>query len=245
MDKTRLWIIGSVLAMVVVAALGWVVAIQPQLDQSAAADAQTAQVNGTNTANQAVLTRLKKASATLPALKTQLESLGTSIPSAAQIPAFGDELTGFAAANGVTITAWQISDAQGFVPPVAPAAAAPAAPAAGASGGGSTATPTPTPSAAPSATPAPTPAAAPVAGMPPAVSPLVNKDDFTVIPVSVTVRGGYANILAFVAAAQKTQRLFMVNTVDVGPAADGPGFDGKVGGLIYVLNAATPAAPAK
>jgi Tfp pilus assembly protein PilO len=240
MDKTRLWIIGSVLAMVVVAALGWVLAIQPQLDQSAAADAQTAQVNGTNAANQAVLAKLKKESAELPALKDRLAALGTSVPSAAQIPAFADELNGFAAANGVTITGWQIADAQGFVPPVNPAA-----PVAAAAPSGSSATPAPTATPTPSATPTPTPVPTAVAGMPPAASSLVTKEDFTAIPVSVSVRGEYPNIVAFVAAAQKSQRLFMVNSVNVGPAANGPGFDGKVGGLIYVLSSTAPNAPAK
>ena len=240
MDKTRLWIIGSLLAMVVVAALGWVLAIQPQLDQSAAADAQTAQVNSTNAANQAVLAKLKKESAELPALQAQLAALGTSVPSDANVPAFGDELTGFAAANGVTITGWQITDAQGFVPPVNPVA-----PAAAATSSGSSATPAPAATPTPSTTPTPAPAPTAVPGMPPAASSLVNKDNFTVLPVSVSVRGGYANIVAFVAAAQKSQRLFMVDSVNVGPAANGPGFDGKVGGLIYVLNPAEQQVPAK
>ncbi|WP_295127487.1 type 4a pilus biogenesis protein PilO [uncultured Leifsonia sp.] len=237
MDKTRLWIIGSVLAMVVVAALGWVLGIQPQLDQSAAADAQTLQVEGTNTASRLALNKLKKDSESLDDLKSQLAAVQTSIPAEAQTPAFMDEITALAAANGLTVTASQITDGAGFVPPVNPAAPAPAA----ASGTGSTATPTPSPT----ATPTPTPKPTAVPGMPPAASPLVTKDDFTVIPVSVTVRGAYSNILAFVEAAQKGQRLFLVNGIDVGPAANGPGFDGKVSGFIYVLTTGAQAAPAK
>ena len=240
MDKTRLWIIGSVLAMVVVAALGWVLGIQPQLDQSAAADAQTLQVDGTNTANQLALNKLKKDSAALPELKSQLDGIATSIPAEAQTPAFMDELNALAAANSLTVTASQITDGQGFVPPADPKAPASAATA---SGSGSTATPTPSPSSTPAPTPTPAPTAVP--GMPPAASSLVTKDDFTVIPVSVTVRGEYANIVAFVAAAQKGQRLFLVNGLDVGPASNGPGFDGRVSGFIYVLNSGTAAAPSK
>ncbi|MCI0159072.1 hypothetical protein KNO15_20415 [Leifsonia shinshuensis] len=240
MDKTRLWIIGSVLAMVVVAALGWVLGIQPQLDQSAAADAQTLQVDSTNASSQIALNKLKKDSESLPDLKSQLTAVQSSIPAEAQTPAFMDELTALATANGLTVTASQITDGAGFVPPANPAAPAPAATA---SGSGSTATPTPAPSSTPS--PAPTPAPTAVPGMPPAVSPLVTKDVFTVVPVSVTVRGAYPNIVAFVAAAQKGQRLFLVNGIDVGPAATGPGFDGKVSGFIYVLNPSTQAAPAK
>ena len=51
MDKNRLWIIGAVVVMVAIVALGWVVAIQPQLDAAAAADAQRATVDATNAAN--------------------------------------------------------------------------------------------------------------------------------------------------------------------------------------------------
>lgn len=240
MDKTRLWIIGSVLAMVVVATLGWLLAIQPQLDQSAAAAVQTLQVDSANATNQVALNKLKKDSEALPALKSQLAAIGTSVPSAAQSPAFLDELGALAAANSLTVTASQITDAQGFVPPVNPAAQAPAATTAGS---GSTATPTPSPS--PTASPTPTPVPTAVPGMPPAVSPLVTKDDFTVIPVSITVHGDYANIVAFVSAVQKGQRLFLVNGIDVGPAANGPGFDGKVSGFIYALNAGTAATPSK
>jgi Tfp pilus assembly protein PilO len=239
-DKTRLWIIGSVLAMVVVAALGWVLGIQPQLDQSAAADAQTLEVDSTNAASQAALNKLKHDSGSLSDLKSQLAAVATSIPADAQTPAFMDELTSLAAANGLTVIASQITDGAGFVPPANPAAP-PAATAA--SGSGSTATPTPSPSATPAPTPKPAPTAVP--GMPPAVSPLVTPDDFTVIPVSVTVRGDYAKIVAFVEAAQKGQRLFLVNGIDIGPAANGPGFDGKVSGLIYVLTTGTGTAPAK
>lgn len=240
MDKTRLWIIGSALAMVVVAALGWVLGIQPQLDQSAQADAQTLQVNSTNAVNQVTLDKLKKDSAALPALKSRLADLGASVPSSADIPAFSDELNALAAANGLTVTDSQVTDAKGYVPPVDPSATTPTTPSSGSS---STATPTPTPHATPAATPTPAPTAVP--GMPPSVSPLVTKDDFAVVPVSITVRGDYPNIVAFIAAAQKGQRLFLVNGIDVGPAANGPGFDGKVSGLIYVLGTGTEAAPAK
>ena len=92
MDKTRLWIIGSALAMVAIAALGWVLGIQPQLDAATAADGQTAQVDGQNTANSTVLARLKKDSEGLPELKDQLAQLEASIPSTQQAPAFADEL---------------------------------------------------------------------------------------------------------------------------------------------------------
>lgn len=230
MDKTRLWIIGSVLAMIALIAGGWVVGVQPQLDAAAAADAESAQVDATNNANSAVLARLRKDAEQLPALKEKLAALGTSVPGVSDLPGFQNELNGYAAANSVTVMSWQVSDAQAYVPPAAPTAASGAA---GSPSGSSTATPAPTPTAAPVPTPTPTPTAVP--GAPPAANPLVTGKDFSVIPVSVTVRGDYANIVAFAAAAQAAKRLFLVTGLSVDPAADAPGFDGKVSGYIYVL----------
>jgi len=239
MDKTRLWMIGSVIVMVAVVALGWVVGVQPQLDQAAAAETQIAQVDQTNAANRAVLDRLEKDSTNLPALKKSLASLAASVPTQSANPAFMDELNGFAAANGVVISAWAIADGQPYVPPVAPAA--PAA----ASGGGAASTATPSPSATPTPAPTSTAPAAPVAGMPPVVSPLITKDNFTVVPVSFTVTGPYPNVVAFLHAAQTGERLFLVNSFSSGPAASGVGVDGKVSGFSYVLTLPEAAEPKK
>lgn len=232
MDKTKLWMIGSVIVMVAVVALGWIVGVQPQLDAAAAAAAQTAQVNETNIAKKVVLERLQKDSANLPALKKTLSSLAASVPTTSANPAFMDELSGLAAANSVALSAWAIGDGQPYVAPAAPAAPATA---------GSSASPTSTPS--PSATPVPSPTAAPpAAGMPPVVSPLITKENFVVVPVSFTVSGAYPNVVAFLHAAQTGQRLFLVDSFGTGPSITGVGVDGKVSGYTYVLT--LPEAPA-
>lgn len=227
MDKTRLWIIGCVLAMVAIGGLGWSLGVQPQLAAAAAADAQASQVAAANTASAAVLARLKKDSEDLPALTKKLAKLGASVPSEAQIPAFTTELDGFAAVSGVTISAWQISDGVAFAAPVPPAPA----PASGASG--STASP------APSASPTPAPPTATAPGAPPAPSPLLADAHFTVVPVSFTVTGAYPSILAFIQSAQTGERLFLVNGLGIAPSATGGGFDGKVSGYVYVLSSGT------
>ena len=238
MDRNRIWIIGAVLAMIAVGGLGWMLGVQPQLDAAAAADAQTSQVVGANNASAAVLARLKKDSEDLPALKSQLAELGASIPSSADTPAFVSELNGFAAATGATITAWSLSDAQPYVPPVVSGASTAASDSSGGSGS-SASTP------APSSTPAPTPAPSQAPGAPPALDPLVAAAGFAVLPVSVTVEGGYTNILSFVDAAQKGGRLFLVNGLSVGPSGTGSGLTGKVSGYVYVLGAGGEPAPAK
>lgn len=235
MDKTRLWIIGSVLVMVIVGALGWIVGIQPQLDQATAANAQTSQVESANTVKATILAKMKKDSENLPSLKQKLSELTASVPAQADWPTFSDEMSGFAAAAGVTVIASTAGEGKAYAPPQADGAPA----AAGASTGSSSgtgATPTPTPSAPPTPAPAPTPAA----GAPPVTTDLIDASNFTVIPVSVTVRGTEDQIFAFIASAQAGKRLFLVNALNIDTAQSGPGaFDAKVSGYIYVLNTGT------
>jgi Tfp pilus assembly protein PilO len=235
MDKTRLWIIGSVLLMVVVAALGWIVGVQPQLDQATAASAQTAEVESGNAAKAAVLATMKKDNEDLSALKKQLTSLQASIPSKEEWPAFGDELNTMAAAAGVTIVSVVTDEGQAYALPAAPAAATPAA----GSAGGSAATPAPTPTPGPTAAATATPAPATVAGAPPVTSPLITSANFTLVPVSVTVRGDEKQILQFVHASQTGTRLLLVNGLKIAPSSEGLALDAKVSGYLYVLGNAT------
>lgn len=240
MDKTRLWMIGALIAMVAIVGLGWGLGVQPQLDQAAAADVQTAEVDATNEANQAVIDQLKKDSANLPALKKELASLTASVPPQSDNPALVDELNGYAVANGVLLAGWVISDGKAYVAPVAPTQAA----ASTESGAGSTPSPSPAPTA--SATPAPNPAkAAETPGMPPFVSPLITGKNFAVVPVSFSVSGAYPNVLAFLHDAQTGPRLFLVNNVVTAPSSNGLGVDATVRGFTYVLTLPNAAAAQK
>ncbi|WP_431278139.1 hypothetical protein [Leifsonia poae] len=237
MDKTRLWIIGSAVAMVAIVALGWVVGIQPQLSAASAADAQTAQVEALNQKNALALAELQKQYKDLPALKAQLAALASSVPGDVQMPAFMDEMTAVASGAGVTVAKWTAADGQAYTAPVAPAAAA-AAPAAG-----STATPAPTPA---PGTPAPTPTPAvpvKVAGLPPVMSTLITSDNFIASPVTVSVSGPYANVLTFLKGAQSGQRLFLVTGFVTKASTVGTGVDATISGLIYTLKSteSTPA----
>ncbi|GAA1440198.1 type 4a pilus biogenesis protein PilO [Leifsonia poae] len=225
MDKTRLWAIGAALLMVVVVALGWVVAVQPQLDAASAADAQTATIQTTNAQSAAALEQLKKDYKNLPALQDKLTALQKSVPADQSIPAFVDELYAIAAQNGLTITNWTAADAQAYKTVTPPAAAAPAPTAS------PSATPTPAPSVAPTA-----PVAAANAGVPPVISALITPANFAAVPITVSVNGPYENILAFLHGTQTGQRLFLVTGFSSAPSTTSPGFDGTVSGLIYVLD---------
>lgn len=252
MDRNRLWLIGSVLLMVVAVALGWFVGVAPQLSAIAAADAQRAQVQQLNARHQATLARLKKDFAQLGVLQGRLADLSGSVPGDSASSAFVDEVDSVAGSAGVTVTGVSIADAQPYVPVSPPA-----------SGGGSggqpsltaSAPPSASPAASPTPTPAPTPAPAPtpVAGMPPVTSPELTSSNFSSLAVTLSVSGGYAQILAFVDGMQSAKRLFLVDGITTAPvqsAGSGAGAAGSqtatVSGLLYVVSsdgsagAATP-----
>lgn len=252
MDKNRLWLIGSVLLMVVAVALGWFVGVAPQLSAIASADAQRAQVQQLNAHHQATLDRLRKDFADLGALNGRLTELSGSVPGDSASSAFVDEVDSVAGSAGVTVTGVSIADAQPYVPVSPPASG-------GGSGGQSSSTgsaaPSASPAASPTSTPAPTPApaATPVAGMPPVTSSELTSSNFSSLAVTLSVSGGYAQILAFVDGMQSAKRLFLVDGITTAPvqsAGSGAGAAGSqtatVSGLLYVVStdgsagAATP-----
>lgn len=229
MDRNRLWVIGSVLVMALILAGGWVVGIQPQLAAIADADAQKAAVDGTNARNLQVLEQLKKDSADLPKLTSRLAELAASVPDGSSIPTFTDQLNALYTSSHVICVDQAFADAVAYKP-VVPAAAAPVAPS-GSSTPAPTATPTPTPA---------VPTAAP-AGVPPVANALITSQNFAAQPVTITVRGQYADILSFVNGLQTGPRLFLVTALSTAPTTGtdaAPGsLDGKIAGYIYSLTA--------
>lgn len=223
MDKTRLWVIASVLVMALVLAGGWFLGVQPQLGSIADAEAQTASVQQTNETYAQALAKLKKDSADLPALKAKLASLAASVPEGSAVPAFIDQLNALYTASNVVCIDQSFSDAVAYSPVAPPAAATP------------TSTQTPAPGAAATPTPAPTA----TAGTPPVVSSLITATNFAARPVSITVRGQFADILTFVNGLQTGPRLFLVtsfSTVAATDAAAGAGsLDAKVSGYVFSL----------
>ncbi len=240
MDKNRLWIIGSVLAMVIIVALGWFLGIAPQLAGAAAADTQRAGVEAVNAQHRAELARLKRDFSHLGTLNGQLASLSESVPSDSAMPAFVNEINAVASATGVTVTGFSVADAKPYAPVQPPGAAAPASSSA-----------TPSPSASPAATPTPSPVPAPVAGMPPVTSPKLTAANFSSLAVTLLVQGDYQQILSFVNGLQEGKRLFLVDgiTTTAAPPPSGTssskaatGSDkASISGLVYVVTPTTAA----
>jgi len=243
MDKNRLWIIGSVLVMVVVVALGWIVGIQPQLAGIAVANEERSSVEETNAAHQASLDKLKEDFKGIDKLSEQLASLSESVPSGTNVPDYVDQLDALARANRVTLEGLTVADAEAYTPValVAPAAAAEPA--------DSTEVPAPTE--------APAPIAAP--GSPPVTNAGITAENFASLAVQISVSGTYSNVLKFVNGLQTGTRLFLVTGLSTKAVAAGPAesnaaenggeaaptrdtiVDGSISGLIYSI--VTPTAP--
>jgi Tfp pilus assembly protein PilO len=236
-DKNKIWLIAAIGVMVAIGAGAWFLGVQPQMSASAQADAQRASVEATNQTYQAALTKLKADYSSLPKLKTDLAELSKSIPTGDAKPALLRELTALYPATGVTFVGYTMVDAEQYKPIVATPAAA-ETPAANGTGSGEAATPTP------SATPSPA-ATASAAGTPAVSSPLITQTNYAAIPVTVTVRGQYANVLDFVSGLQSGSRLFLVTglstTQTTAQGAVAGSVDAKVSGYVYaILEPTTP-----
>lgn len=243
MDKNRIWIIGSALLMAIVVALGWFLGVAPQLTAAAQAEAQRAGVQALNVQQEATLASLKKDYAKLGAMNAELSDLSASVPSDTDTPAFVDEVDAVAVAAGVTVTGIKVADATPYEPVSPPASA----------GGAATPPPTstPTPGATPTPSATPTPKPTPIAGMPPVTSPKLTSANFSSLAVTLTVKGTYAQGLAFVNGIQTGKRLFLVSGITTSAASSGSGTASKpsageetitVTGLIFVVTPTSPTA---
>ncbi|MFF2053035.1 hypothetical protein ACFVU2_15650 [Leifsonia sp. NPDC058194] len=234
MDKNRLWLIGAVLVMVVVVAGGWFLGIQPQLVTAATAEAQRAQVAAVNAQQTAALEKLKSDYAQLPDLKSDLATLRASIPQGTDLPTFVDQVTELCASTGATFTGYTTAASLPYALASTTGAATTKTPA-------STSTSSPQPTAA--ATPAPT--STPEPGAPPVTNRLVTDQNFVATPLTVTVQGGYANVLAFMRGLQTGKRLFLVTNLETSASTEENAagmFDATISGLIYSIADSAPAA---
>lgn len=220
MERHRLFMIAALLAMTVVAVLGFVVGVQPQLGNLATTEQNRAAAEQRNTEQAAVVAALRQQFARLGELEAELVPLQASVPSDTELPAFVTQLDALAGASGVTLSSLTVSDAQPYTPVAAPvAAAADASDAAG--------SPTPAPTAAPSV--------APAAGFPPVSSAKITAANFASVALQITVTGTEAGALDFVHGLQAGSRLFLVTGLKTS-MTDTPGsVDATITGLIYVL----------
>lgn len=199
MNTVRVWTIGAVAAVVVILGVAFGLGVQPRLQSAAAADAQTAQVAAQNATVQADIARLSRAAAGQASLEAQDAKLQQAVPSSLKLNTFTRDLRNLAVLDDVSIESLAPSAGVAYA---APAEAAPPV------------APAPAASPAPTASPAPSTAPAPVgpSGWFGKTDPAVTGANFTVIPVSVVVRGTASAVQQFASDVQKGDRLFTVQS---------------------------------
>jgi Tfp pilus assembly protein PilO len=207
MDRNRLWILGAVLVIGATAVLGWLLGISPKLGEARAADIERVSVEAQNSAYRTQLETLKAQFESIGELRTELATLRQAVPSEADLPEFLRQLDDIGRAHSVTFSSIQVSDAKPYAPilPSEPVATA-EAPARGATDAVALAAASP-----------------PAAADTPAVTSRVTAANFVAIPVSLTVDGGYDNVLAFIKGVQDGSRLMLVTAFNTNAAPDGDG----------------------
>lgn len=118
MSKNRLWVIGAVLAIVVVIAAGWFIGISPQLAAASSANNDRINVMAANARNEILLAKLKRDYQNIDALKNQVATLQESVPASADISSFVTELNTLANARKVTLKSITVSDAKPYTPAI-------------------------------------------------------------------------------------------------------------------------------
>jgi Tfp pilus assembly protein PilO len=190
MTRIQQWMAGTVVAVLVIVAAGWFVAISPQKHKVSNFNSQSGAQEQTNSGLRTKLSVLTAQMQAVPTEQAEVAAITQKIPNDPAMPAYVRALTVIAQQTGVELVSIAPGAPAAVTVAVAAVAAAPAA-SAGA-----------TPSAAPSA------AAAPAV---PAVS-------LQSISVQLAVQGGYFQIQQFTAALQKLPRTTVLSSVALAPA---------------------------
>ena len=231
MSRNRLMLVLAAVAALAVAAGGFFLGVQPQLARAATAEAETQSISSANQVTRSEIARLREQARSLPKMQATLAALRASVPATGATSAFISQLNATADATGVKVSTITVGDAVAYTPPVVD----------------STPTATASAGATPSASPTPTPSATATAPTPTAptlkTDSSITADNFSVIPISVSVNGEFAQALSFVRGVQSNPRLFLIDSIS-SSIATGNSADGATGtdspswtfsGSIYVL----------
>ena len=230
MNRDRLWILGALAAMAIIAFGGWSLGISPALQATSQAADEAAALADSNDTNTIRLMAIKKQFDQLDEIEAKRAQLRVSIPEGADASVFIREISALCKKNKVSLASVSINDARVYTAP-APTEAPAAPPVAGAS----TSTPTPTPTAA--ATTA-APAVAPSV-------PGVAAGGFVLVPVSIEVTGKLTAVSRFIGAVQTGDRLYLASTVSTAEVEPGsPEVRGTIDGLTFALQGAEATAAA-
>ena len=238
MDRNRIWMFGAALVVGVTLVVGWLLGISPQLTALSTARAERVAVEAQNEVYELQLEALQNDFEDIDGVQRELVTLRTSVPIGAQLPDFVAEVDALAAQNRLSLSAMTVSDAVPYVPlavvvPVEaatdPAATDPAATDAAASDAGAAAVPV-------------APALPEVAvAVPPVTNELVTAANFVSVPVTITLVGGYDQVLDFLDGLRQGERLVSISAVSTvaveAGTTDAPasGVTASISALIFVL----------
>lgn len=223
-NNLRLWIIGSVAVIAALLAGGWFLGAQPLLAASAAETASAQQIASTNQLTRIKLAAYAKEAAEIDQLKAREAAVATAVPASLDSNGFVARINAIAQQTGVSVQSVTPGQTQAYVPPPSVSAAAAVATT------GATPSPSPTPS--PSATGATTVRAIPVLA---ATDPSITAANFTVVPMTVEVKGSAEGTLQFTHALQHDQRLFLVTGYALAGGQSGGKVLATLNGYIYAL----------
>jgi Tfp pilus assembly protein PilO len=188
MTRIQQWAAGTVVALLLIVAAGWFLAIAPQKHKVSSLGAQSAAQEQTNNGLHVKLTELTAQMSAVPSEEAAVAAVTAKIPNDPAMPDYVRTLTTIASQTGVEL----VSIAPGAPAAVTvPVATVPVAT-----------------SAAPSA--AATTAAPVAAAAAPAVS-------LQAITVALNVQGGYFQIQQFTAALQRLARSTVVTSIAIAP----------------------------
>jgi Tfp pilus assembly protein PilO len=114
--NTRLWIIGSMLLVVAILAMGWFLGVAPKLAEAATAGQQQTSAEAQNVVHESEIAVIKKQFDQLPVLKSQLAILRAAVPEGNGMSAFLDELHALEQQNQVSLTDFKAGDGQPYTP---------------------------------------------------------------------------------------------------------------------------------
>jgi Tfp pilus assembly protein PilO len=189
MSRIQQWIAGTVVALLLIVAAGWFLAISPQKHKASSLGAQSAAQEQTNSGLRTKLSVLTAQMSAVPAEEASVAAVTQRIPTDPDLPGYVRALTTIAGQTGVELVS---------IAPAVPAAVTVAAPVVAAAAA--------TPSA--SASPAVVQAA-----------PAAAAASLQSIAVSLTVQGGYFQIQQFTAALQRLARSTVLTSVSIAPGS--------------------------
>jgi Tfp pilus assembly protein PilO len=213
--NNRVWIVGTAVVSLAILVLGYLLGVAPKIAEAGAADAQTAQVGAANRVKVVELANLKKQFDLIEEIKASLAELQVSIPTTPEYSTWTRDLNRYADESKTNLYGATTSTLIGASTEIS-------APSTGGAGGAVAATPAPAASGAPSAGPSD---AAPTTG-----------ETFNAVPITITVRGSYAQVTDFIRILQAGNRLVLIVSMDYHIPSDFNGYEVAISGAIFTFS---------